>query len=187
MSLSSRLWGLGLLLIAYGFTGETCSGSSQLSSLIFGLVSHIYDIYSILTIHSMVLTFFPYVLDSILCILSDSVHIFFMITWWWQCVECRIYLPNVSMSPRQGSPRTHSSSWKQLLGQVEGRVYFPVYIVDVYPQCQWNTECDSDGKFWTIVLHSWGSPEFFSHPPKLIWLFPCVFRHDCSPDETFAF
>ncbi|XP_055277026.1 checkpoint protein HUS1 isoform X3 [Moschus berezovskii] len=28
------------------------------------------------------------------------------------------------MSPRQGSPRTRSSSWKQLLGQVEGHVYF---------------------------------------------------------------
>lgn len=74
--LTSRLWGLGLLLIAYGFTGETCSGSSQLSSLIFGLVSHIYSIYSILTVHSMVLTLFAYILDSILCILSDSVDIF---------------------------------------------------------------------------------------------------------------
>ena len=73
--LTSQLWGHGLLLIAYGFTGETCSGSSQFSSLIFGLVSPIYDICSILTILSMVLTFFPYVLDSILCILSDSVHI----------------------------------------------------------------------------------------------------------------
>lgn len=76
------------------------------------------------------------------------------------------------LSPRQGSPRTHSSSRKQLLGQVEGRVYFPVYIVDVYPQCQWNTECDSDGKLWTIVLHSWGSPEFFSHPRNSFDYFP---------------
>ena len=38
----------------------------------------------------------------------------------------------MSLSLRQGLPRTHSSSEKQLLGQVEGRVYF----CDVYNQCQ---------------------------------------------------
>ena len=111
---------------------------------------------------------------------------FFMITWWWQCVECRIYFPNVSESQTR-IPQDTFLFPEAALRPGRGACLLPCLHCWRLPSVSvkhWMWQ-------WWEVVNNCPSLLRFSwilqSPPKLIWLFPCVFRHDCSPDETFAF